>query len=188
MTIITERLLKLENLPLKYGSHSPDSEMCVMEAVAWVAGEPWSDAPKCACPVISTFLRSWNDALPNDAERDRLLKPFIPNLIDTKGTKELEERRSLMCADWLVRVNTPAWLRLAGSAAHADALSALPEITSMAQIPSLRGSLEVVRHDAAAAWDAARDAARDALKPTINFLQQSALALVNRMIEAKPCL
>jgi len=41
-----------------------------------------------------------------------------------------------MAADWLVRANTPAWLRLAGLSVHADALSALPEITSFAQVPA----------------------------------------------------
>src|SRR4051812_33810713 len=140
--VVQDRLLKLAGLSLKSGSHAEDSEMCVMEAVAFVAGEPWSDAPKCACPVISTFLRNWNDSLRTDTDRDRLLKPLIPRLIDTKGSPELEEKRSLMCADWLVRVNTPAWLRLAGLTVHADALASLPEITSLAQVPSLRGPLE----------------------------------------------
>lgn len=112
-TVIEERLRKLETLSLKVGAHSPDSTFCVMEAVAFVAGEPWSDHPECACPVISAFLRSWNDALQTDTDRDRLLKPLIPKLIGTRNPK-LEERRALMAADWLVRVNTPAWLRLAG--------------------------------------------------------------------------
>ena len=38
---------------LSSGGHGGiDEGMCVMEAVAYVAGEPWSDAPACACPVI----------------------------------------------------------------------------------------------------------------------------------------
>jgi hypothetical protein len=195
--IIPERLAKIESLSLKVGAHSSNSrEMCVMEAVAFVAGEGWTDSPECACPVISIFLRSWNDGLPNDAERDRLLKPLIPKLVGTRN-KALEERRSLMAADWLVRVNTPAWLRLAGLTTHAEALESLPEIVSMAQIPSIKGSLEAVRENAdaarAAAWDAARAAARDAaraaarekLRPTMEHLQQSALQLVERMIQAE---
>ena len=235
MNIIKERLDKIANIPLTEGSHSPDSQFCVMEAVAFVAGEKWSDAPECACPVIGAFLRAWNDALPSDAERDRLLKPLIPRIVGTKN-KDLEEKRSLMAADWLVRVNTPAWLRLAGLNDQAAALESLPEITSMAQVPSIRGPIEAARRDAAAAWDAARaaawdaaraaawaaawaaaraaardaawdaardaardaawDAARDAawdaaraaawekLKPTASQLQQSALELIERMIEA----
>jgi hypothetical protein len=159
--IIEERLKKFEHWSLKRGAHAPDSTFCVMEAVAYVAGEPWSDAPQCACPVISAFLRSWNDALPSDAERDRLLKSLIPKLINTCN-KALEERRSLMAADWLIRVHTPEWLRLAGLTKQAESLEQLPEITSTAQIPSIRGPIEAVRRDAYAAGDAAWDAAWDA--------------------------
>jgi hypothetical protein len=165
--------------------------MCVMEAVAFVAGEPWTDSPECACPVISSFLRAWNDSLRSNEERDRLLKPLIPRLVGTRNAA-LEEKRALLAADWLVRVNTPAWLRLAGLTVHADVLAALPEITSFAQIPSIRGPIEEARENAAsraAARDAARAAARDAawakLKPTVEELQTSALQLIERMIELK---
>lgn len=190
--------------PLSEGGHDPDEgAMCVMEAVAFVAGEPWSDSPQCACPVIAAFLRAWNDALPDD-ERDALLRPLIPRLVGTRGSDALAHRRSLLAADWLVREQTPAWLRLAGLTAQADALAALPEITSMAQVPSIRGAIEAARDsaDAAraaaraaardAAWDAARAAAWDAawaaawaaVNPTRLALQQSALRLVERMIAA----
>ena len=37
-----------------------------------VAGEPFSDRPRCADPVIATFLRAFNDRLGHDAG-DRLL-------------------------------------------------------------------------------------------------------------------
>ena len=187
--VIQERLTKLAGLSLKSGSHSPDSTFCVMEAEAFVHGKPWSDHDPEACPVISTFLRSWNDALPTDADRDRLLKPLLGRIIGTKSTKEIENRRATMAADWLVRVNTPAWLRLAGLTVHAAALESLPEITDFAQCPSLMGTLNAARTDAAAAraaaWDAARDAARAAAAPTVLALQDSALQLVNRMIEVK---
>src|SRR5215831_14318509 len=93
--LIQERWEKLQGLSLKQGAHSPDSTFCVMEAVAFVAGEPWSDSPQCACPVISVFLRAWNDSLRTDADRDRLLKPLIPKLVGTRN-KSLEECRSLM--------------------------------------------------------------------------------------------
>jgi hypothetical protein len=221
--VIEERLAKIAGLHLKSGAHSPNSTFCVMEAVAYVAGEPWSDHPECACPVISAFMRSWNDSLPTDADRDRLLKALVPRLVGTRN-KAVEQKRSLMAADWLIRVHTPVWLRLAGLVKQAESLEGLPEITAMAQYPSLRGPLEAVRRDAAAAWaaagaaawaatraaagaaagaatgdaagDAARAAARDAagaaawaaagakLKPTVDKLQASALALIERMIAA----
>ena len=39
------------------GSHKSGNEMCAMEAVAFVAGEAWSDHPACASEVIGSFLR-----------------------------------------------------------------------------------------------------------------------------------
>src|SRR5882724_4636780 len=126
--VIEERLAKIAGLSLKYGPHEPNSTFCVMEAVAYVAGEPWSDHPECSCPVISAFLRAWNDGLPTDADRDRLLKPLVARMVGTKNPA-LEQKRSLMAADWLIRVHTPAWLRLAGLTAQADRIANLPEIT-----------------------------------------------------------
>ncbi len=164
VTIDPKRLAKLKKL--EHGAHAKNaSKMCAMEAVAFVAGEPWSDHPECACPVIGAFMRSWNDGLP-DGDRTALLLPLIPKLVGTRSTKDIERRRSLMAADWLIRTHTPAWLRLAGLTKQADMVAGLPEITDMAQYPSLRGPMEAVRADAsaawAAAWDAAWDAARDA--------------------------
>jgi hypothetical protein len=142
---------------LDKGSHKPGAQMCAMEAAAYIAGEPWSDYPECVCPVIATFMRSWNDALP-DAERTTLLLPLIAKTIGTRGSDRLAERRALMATDWLVRVNTPAWLRLGGLTVHADALATLPEITSFAPIPS---SAIAAANSAAnsAAWDVTRAAA-----------------------------
>ena len=155
-SVLRERLALIG--PLAEGSHLDRSAVCIMEAVAFVAGEPWSDSPDCTCPIIGAFLRSWNDALPDD-ERDALLRPLIPRLIGTRASVAVEKRRALMTADWLVREHTPAWLRAAKLDDAADALSSLPEITDMAQIPSIRGPIEAARNDAAAAWDAAWDAA-----------------------------
>ncbi len=153
---IEKRLAKVG--PLQDGFHADHKAMCVMEAVAFVAGESWSDNPACASPVISAFLRSWNDTL--DAERrDALLRPFIPKLIGTRGSDALENRRATMAADWLIRVHTPAWLKLAGLTTHADALASLPEVIDFAQYPSLMPVLTAARTDAAIAWAAARDAA-----------------------------
>ena len=48
--------------PLSAGAHEHvDEGACLMEAVSYVAGEPWSDKPTCACPVLGAFLRTWND-------------------------------------------------------------------------------------------------------------------------------
>ena len=156
-------LTKLDALgPLKAGAHpSPDLGACVMEAVSYVAGEPWSDHPQCCCPVIAAFLRAWNDGLPDD-ERDALLRPLIPRLVGTRATPDVERRRALLVIDWVVREYTPAWLRLAGLTAQADALAGLPEVTDLEQVPAILDAVEAAQRDAAAARAAAGAAAWDA--------------------------
>jgi len=196
IAIIADRLEQLPGIRLKSGAHYSFNEgACVMEAVAWVAGERWSDHPECACPVITAFLQSWNDALPNDAERDRLLMPLVMRVIGTRGDAKMEKRRAMMAADWYIRVQAPAWLRLAGLTKQSDDLASLPEITDFLTCPSLMPVLNAVRDDASAAesaaesaaWaateSAAESAARSALDKTRLELQQSALELVNRMID-----
>jgi hypothetical protein len=178
------KTLDLETLNLKSGGHQQNDEgaMCVMEAVAYIAGEPWSDSPQCASPVISAFLRSYNDSVRDEIRQT--LKQFIPRLVGTRGSAALEERRSLIAADWLVRVHTPTWLRLAGLIEQAAAFESLPEIVAMAQIPSIKAPLEAVRKDAYAARDAAGAAAWAKLKPTVDQLQATVPALIERMIAA----
>ena len=151
------------------GSHSAspdptgDRDMCIMEAVSCMACEPWSDSPACASPVISAFLRAWNDALSDD-DRDRLLPAavWVPRLVGSRGDDATEERRSYLALDWLTRVHTPAWFDLVPSLApHAGALRALPEIVDLT---TARMAGTVVRAARAAAWDAARAAAGDAAR------------------------
>lgn len=190
---LSDRIAILDTLHLFSGSHESFAEgACVMEAVAYVAGEPWSDHPACACPVISAFLRSWNDSLCTDEDRDRLLKPLVLQLIDTKSTPAAEERRAYLALDWMVRVFTPKWLDLVPALApHSKALRDLEEITDLAGASAVGTSVRAAGDAAwdaagAAPWDAARAAARAAagefLKPTTEWLQASALDLVARMI------
>ena len=58
-----------------------DGRMCLMSLVAFLAGEPHSDSPGCASPVIQTFAVLVNDHMPR-AARQRL-KPFAPRIIGT---------------------------------------------------------------------------------------------------------
>ena len=156
--------IDLDTLVLDADSHDPGSDrMCVMEAVAMLAGEEWSDHPQCASPVIGAFLRSWNDSLP-DADRQQL-KQYIPRLINSRGTDDQEVERSWLATDWLVRVQAPAWLRLARLTEQADLLASMQPVNPTT-CPAILPALKAVRTDAAAAWDAAgaavRAAARDA--------------------------
>ena len=192
MTIIEERLPRIESLVLKTGSHAPTSgEMCVMEAVAFVAGEPWSDHPECASNVIGVFMRSWNDSL--DDEGRQRLKPYITRLVGSKGTKAVENKRAWLATDWLIHHQAPAWLDLAGCTEQATALRALPPILSSVLAAKHQPTIEQARAKAsaagaaarAAAWAAAGDVAGDALRPTVVSLQDSAFELLDAMIACK---
>ena len=186
---MTTRTLDLDNLHLLTGSHYRNDEqrMCVMEAVAFLAGEEWSDHPACASRIVGTFLRAWNDVLPDDQRQE--LRQYIPRLVGSAGTPEQEERRSWMALDWLVRVQAPAWLRLAGLTGQADMLTGMAEVNAET-CPSIKAPLQAVRQDAdaarAAAWAAARDAAgaaaRERLAPTAHELRAEAHRLVDRML------
>jgi hypothetical protein len=243
-------ILDLNTVRFGAGNHAPDDtptgdrDLCIMEAVAYMAGEPWSDSPKCASKVISAFLRVWNDDL-SDEDRDRLLPAavWVPKLVGSRGDDATEERRAYMALDWLVRAHLPAWLDLTPILReHAAALRALPEILdadiarTAARVVDAAGAVAGAAARATAwtaAWDAAWDAARaaawtaarsaawsavgaaghpaaaaevaadaaawatawavawsvaesagsDALRPTTEALQQSALELLNRMLE-----
>ena len=154
----------LEALTLAQGSHKEKQDAyCVMEAVAYVAGEPWSDAPTCACPVITTFMVTWNDSLPSNKDRDRLLKPLVPLLVDTRSTKAIERVRSYMALDWFVRVHVPTWFDLTPSLKPSgDALRALDELNSAAACRAAMVTIRTAGKQSAAARAAAGDAARAA--------------------------
>lgn len=149
------RPLDLDALALAKGSHPANDGLCVMEAVAFVAGEPHSDSPTCACPVVGTFLRYWNDGL-DDAARQRL-KVFVPRLIGSKASRAVEVRRAWLATDWLVRVYTPAWLRLAKLEEQAVALESLPEMTARSAEEEGDAVNAATRAAKSTAWDAASE-------------------------------
>ncbi len=163
MTTLTTE--ELATITLKSGSHATREEgVCAMEAVAWLAGERHSDAPKCASPVIGGFLRSWNDALTTDESRQRLLLPLLPLAVSTRADDDTELMRSYMALDWLIRVHGATWMQLAGLDDYAKALSGLDELDSpMAvekAVPLLDAAREVAEAAGEAAWEAARATAR----------------------------
>jgi hypothetical protein len=174
----TERLSveSLDQIVLQVGGHRRRSldALCVMEAIAWVAGQPHTDHPPCVSGVIGDFLRAWNDAM-NDEDR-QILKRLVSITIGTAGTAEQELQRSWMAVDWYCRVSAPAWLRLAGLTDEAEAIEAAAPIVGSVSAAAAQDALNTARSAAAraaaraaagaaarvAAWDAAWDAARAA--------------------------
>jgi hypothetical protein len=173
--------LNLDTLVLDQGAHdSRDDGVCLLEAVAWWVDQDHSDSPPCVSPVLRTFGTKLNDVLPDG--RRQQLKPLIPLLPGTAGDG-LDETRSYMALDWLIRTWTPAWLDLAGLAAEATALRDLRRIVDLVAAQQAGPVVRNAQEAGAAAWAAARAAAGDALQPTVDQLQESAIALFTAMIQ-----
>jgi hypothetical protein len=115
--------IDLETLHLAKGAH-PDcgdghGPVCLMEAVACFAGNPFSDHPETTSPVLAAFGRPINDAMPNARRQD--LKQFIPRLVATSDQAERDVQRGFLLADWSVRTILPMSLESACAALSAKA-------------------------------------------------------------------
>lgn len=133
----------IEQFSLAVGAHgSRDDGMCAMELVAWCAGEPHSDEPRCACPVLAALVRACNDAM-SDAQRNRWLRPLVPMLVGTRATAAVERARGLLVVDALVRELLPRRLRRERRLDEAKLIAALAPITTHADV---RAALRAVEH------------------------------------------
>jgi len=148
-------LVDLPNLTLTRGSHNSLMEgACLLEAVSYLAGEPWSDAPVCVSPVLAAYGRALNDDLADDLRQE--LKPFILLLPGT-ASDDQDEARGLLVLDWFIRVYTPAWLRFVPElVADADTLATLPPLTEVGDVAAIEVYLQRVADRAdvieATAW------------------------------------
>lgn len=108
MNPVTHQTIKLSK-----GRHaSPDDGACVMELASMLAGETFSDHPKSVCPVISSFLRTYNDAV--DDDRREALYACAAQVIGTRGSREVARARSEYLGSILVqlRLQRHPWTRL----------------------------------------------------------------------------
>ena len=81
----------LNSVPqLSHGSHDKfGPKLCVNEMVAFLAGEPHSDTPECASPVLAQYNIGLNDS--RQSFRDELIRA-VPEMIGTRNP-ELELAR-----------------------------------------------------------------------------------------------
>lgn len=69
---------------LSSGRHrSPRQGACFMEFASYLAGERWSDHPRCTHPALASLARSVND-LTTDASRAELL-PWVHRVVGLNG-------------------------------------------------------------------------------------------------------
>jgi hypothetical protein len=81
-----------------------------MEVASMLAAEPFSDEPRCVCPVIAEFLRTYNDQV--DYERRQDLYEYASLVVDTREDMRAERRRANMCLDWWLAASTPKRFQL----------------------------------------------------------------------------
>jgi hypothetical protein len=107
---------------LSRGKHrSPRKGACFMELASYLAGERWSDHPRCTHPLLAAMAREVNDNV-GDVARLRLA-PLIPDVIGLTG-------------------NDP---RLDASIARLAALAALPVVSDERQGVAAVGLLRCER-------------------------------------------
>lgn len=60
-----------QTVRLTAGSHrSPADGACVMEVASMLAGERFSDRPRCVSPVVAAYLRTYNDLIGDGHRHD----------------------------------------------------------------------------------------------------------------------
>lgn len=65
---------------LSRGKHrNPRKGACFMEFASFLAGEPWSDHPKCTHPVLAALARDVNDHIGDEGRRE--IAPLVPEVI-----------------------------------------------------------------------------------------------------------
>ena len=145
---------------LGYGTHStPEEGRCAMEWVSYLAGEPHSDDPTCVSPVLRAYCTSLNDSL-DDGPR-QLLRPFLARTIGT-ADDGLDEARSWMALDWLIRTYVPTWLAAAGRDTPAFELAELTPVMDATELQEALVVLKAARRDARATSSTPLGAARPA--------------------------
>ena len=88
-----------QTVRLSQGKHrDPDHGACVMELSSMLAGEPFSDRPRCVDPVIAGFLRTYNDGI--DERRRQDLYPLAAEVVGTRSVAGVQAERARMCLSW----------------------------------------------------------------------------------------
>jgi hypothetical protein len=88
-----------QTIRLSQGKHrDPDHGACVMELASMLAGEPFSDRPRCVDPVIAGFLRTYNDGIDDHRRQD--LIPLASEVVGTRAVSGVQAERARMCMRW----------------------------------------------------------------------------------------
>ncbi len=99
-----------QTIKLSKGKHtSPEDGACVMELASMLSGEPFTDHPASVCPVIGSFLRSYNDSI--DERRRQSLYEYASRVVGSRGSHRVQEERAARLAEWAEEMHRsrPTW-------------------------------------------------------------------------------
>ena len=115
--------VNLKEVTLGQGSHETREEgVCLMELVAWLAGEQHSHFPACTSPALADYATFANDHLP-DGPRQRLIN-LAPRLVGTSCPHCEENRVNTVILTMLKYTVCPA-LQARSMSTQAEELEAL---------------------------------------------------------------
>lgn len=98
--------VNLEQFKLSAGKHAKfEDGACIMEMVSYMADEPWSDYPACACETLTNGAIRLNDRF--DDETRQKLKPLIPLLMNTRADWDTRVLRSRFMVHRMLTVTFP---------------------------------------------------------------------------------
>ena len=129
-----------------------------MDAVNWLVHGKHGGHPECSCPVIATFVRSGNDAMP-DVVRQRLLS-YLHRIA---GSRSSEHEAARVRVFWLasVRVFAPMALDEVGLRSQANILRELHDDVSVEDAASAASAAAAAAEENSAASEAAAAKAAD---------------------------
>jgi hypothetical protein len=166
---MTARRVSHQTVRLARGKHhSPEHGACVMELASMLAGGPFTDHPRCACPIIGAFLRAYNDWV--DDRRRQDLYSYAARVVGSRASAGVQSARARRLTDWaedleqrrLKRVwfGAPRWANVPGPDAadiatrvvcaiarqkehpHQEVLAILDELLAMEQTAERRHEFE----------------------------------------------
>lgn len=109
------------------------SRLSVLELAAWLAGETHSDDPANVAPVLRVYARELAAGI--DDPLRQTLRDRASRLAATGGADAaIEQRRSWVLADRLLRLHASTWLGAAGLSESADRLRTLESIATDTQL------------------------------------------------------
>ncbi|MCO8129206.1 hypothetical protein NHL50_18515 [Acidimicrobiia bacterium EGI L10123] len=109
------------------------SRLSVLELAAWLAGEPHSDDPANVAPVLRVYARELAAGI--DDPLRQTLRDRASRLAATgRADAAIEQRRSWVLADRLLRLHASTWLGAAGLSESADRLRTLESIATDTQL------------------------------------------------------